>query len=388
MGEARLHRAEAAHRPAGRVVRVDDVGVDGRVRHGVRADGEAGGVRAHRGRGRGVGPAVEHDPGLDVDQLPLAGGAVLVRHPGRVAVDVPEERLLPAVQHLHGPAGVQGQHADVDLQRDVLAGSEGSADAREREPHLVLGQVEAGRHLLAVDVQPLGRDVQVDAAVLGRDRHARLRPQEGLVLHADLVVGGDDDVGRRLLVAVADGDVAQQVAPLVQLRGVGKHGLLGVHDGLEHLVGDLDQGRRPARRLGVVGGHDGHRLALVAHPVDGHHRLVRELQAVGLPARHVGVGQDRVHPAERQRRPHVQRDDAGVRVRAAQRRAPQHPLGPQVRRVGELALHLERAVGPADALADAARDRVGRRPGLGPGGERAHAARPLAARRTASRIFS
>ncbi len=67
--------------------------------------------------------------------------------------------------------------------------------------------------------------------------------------------------------------------------------------------------------------------------------------------------------------------DAGARVRAAQRRAPQHVLGPQVRRVRELPLHLERAVRPQDALADAAvrgRCRSLERRDLG----RAHAATP------------
>ena len=43
----------------------------------------------------------------------------------------------------------------------------------------------------------------------------------------------------------------------------------------------------------------------------------------------------------------VDRDDAGVRVRAAERVAPEHPRRVEVARVRELALHLRRAVRPA-----------------------------------------
>ena len=75
-----------------------------------------------------------------------------------------------------------------DLHRDVLAPAERAADAGEREAHLLDRQVEAGRDLVAVDVQPLRRDPEVDAAVLGRHREPGLRPEERLVLHPDLVL--------------------------------------------------------------------------------------------------------------------------------------------------------------------------------------------------------
>ena len=126
-------------------------------------------------------------------------------------VDVPEERLLAPVDHLHRPAGVQREQARVGLHRDVLAPAERAADAGEREAHLLHRQVQAGRDLVAVDVQPLRRDPQVDAAVLGRHREPGLRPEERLVLHPDLVLAADHDVGLARLLAVRDVDVAQQV---------------------------------------------------------------------------------------------------------------------------------------------------------------------------------
>ena len=107
---------------------------------------------------------------------------------GRVPVDVAEEALVPAVLHLDGPTGAQRQEAGVDLEADVLAGAERPADAAEGEAHLVLGQAEAGGDLLAVLVQPLRGDEQLDArAARVGQRQRRLEAEEGLVLHPDLV---------------------------------------------------------------------------------------------------------------------------------------------------------------------------------------------------------
>jgi hypothetical protein len=126
--------------------------------------------------------------------------------------------------------------------------------------------------------------------------------------------------------------VPNHVSVRVQRRQVWiGDGPLGVGHRFEHLIFDGDAFRRPARGLRVVCRHDGHRLALVPHDVDREHRLVRVLEPEGIAAGHVGLGQHGVHAGHRQRRPHVDRPDPRVRVRAAQRRAPQHVLGPQVR---------------------------------------------------------
>ena len=285
---------------------------------------------------------------------------MLVAQLRRVAVDVPEERLLAPVDHLHRPAGVQREHAGVGLHRDVLAPAERAADARQREAHLLHRQVEAGGDLVAVHVQPLGRDPEVDPAVLGRDRQAGLRPEEGLVLHPDLVLAADHDVGLAGLVAVRDVDVAQQVAGRMQRRRVGRERVLGVGQRLEHLVVDLDPVGGAARGLGMVGGDDRHRLALVADLGEREHGLVVMLEPVRLAPRHVLVRQHRVHAGDRERGAELDPADARAGVRRAQRRAPQHVLGPHVRRVGELALDLRDAVRAADGDADAVANRRGR----------------------------
>ena len=48
-------------------------------------------------------------------------------------------------------------------------------------------QAEAGSDLVAVDVEPLRGDVDVDAALAVGHREARLGAEEGLVLDADVV---------------------------------------------------------------------------------------------------------------------------------------------------------------------------------------------------------
>ena len=211
---------------------------------------------------------------------------------------------------------------------------------------------EARGDLIAVLVQPLRGDPQVDAARAVGHGEPRLRPEERLVLHADLVGALDDDVARRRGVAVGEADVADHVAVGMDRWRVG--GCLGVDQRGQHLVGDGDRVERPAGRVRVVGGYRGHRFAGEAHDVAGEHRLVGREQAVGAGSRHVVGGDDARHAGDRQRRPDVERGDAGVGVGRAQGAAPQHALGVQVGGEGEATLHLGGAVGADRAVADAA----------------------------------
>ena len=245
---------------------------------------------------------------------PVAGGVVPVAEPGRMAVDVAEEGLVAQVAHLHRPPGGQRQQAGVDLHAHVLAPAEGATDAAQVQAHVVGGEPEAGGDLVAVLVQPLGRHPQVDAAGAVGHGQARLGPEEGLVLHADLVGALDHHlaVGPGPDVAVGDHDPADDVALGVDRRGGG--GGVGVHQRRQHLVGDGDGLERPAGRVGVVGRHRGHGLADEAHDVTGEHGLVGRDQPVGGGAGHVVGGDDAGHAGDGQRRPDVDGRDAGVRV--------------------------------------------------------------------------
>ena len=112
--------------------------------------------------------------------------------------------------------------------------------------------------------------------------------------------------------------------------------------------------------LGMVGGDQGDRLALVADVLPGQDGLVGDLQTVGLAPGDVVGGEHGQDPGHEQGLGGLDGADPGPGVGAADGGAPEHPLGPQVRGVGELALHLERAVGPPGALADPPGDRVPR----------------------------
>ena len=75
----------------------------------------------------------------------------------------------------------------MDLHRQVLAAAERAADAGEVDAHLLGLEVETRRHLVAVDMEPLRRDVEVDAAFAVGDGEPRLGAEERLVLDPDLV---------------------------------------------------------------------------------------------------------------------------------------------------------------------------------------------------------
>ena len=277
-GEARLHGAEAAHRATRRVVRVHRRRLDQRVVDAIRADRERCGVRRDGGRARRVGAAVEQDPHPHVDEAPVARGAVLAPHPRGVPVDMADERLLAVVDDLHRPARVEREQSAVQLHREVLAPAERAADPREVDPHLLGREPEAGRHLVAVDVQPLRGDVDVDTTFAVRDGQTGLGAEEGLVLDADVVDAGDGHVSLGVGIAVADHEVPDDVRarvvaiPVPHRRPVGMErlrlgGALHLGDHRQLLVDDADRLGRPPRLLGMLGRNERDRLAVVADAV-------------------------------------------------------------------------------------------------------------------------
>ena len=256
----------------------------------------------------------------------------------------------------------------MDLQADVFPGAEGAADAAEDEPDPLLVEAEAGRDLLAVLVQPLRRHVQFDAGAIGvGDGDGGLEPEEGLVLHPDLVRALDDDVAGDRRVATPDALRPQNVAVGMDRRMRPVDGGLGVEQRFEHLVRDLDGGEGATTRLGMVGGHGGDRLADVTHDVGHEHGLVGGDQPVRRGARDV-VGRDHGGDAvDLPRLRHVDGDDPGVGVGRPQGHAPPGAVDRHVRGEAERALGLDDAVGADRRVADAAGERA-----PGDGGGRAH----------------
>jgi hypothetical protein len=121
-----------------------------------------------------------------------------------MAVDVADEGLLAVVDDFHGAVRVQGEQRAVDLHRQVLPPTERAAHTREVDSHLLRLQVQARRNLVAVDMQPLRRDVDVHAALAVRHREPRLGPEERLVLDPDLVDTGDRHIALGVGIAVPD----------------------------------------------------------------------------------------------------------------------------------------------------------------------------------------
>ena len=159
---------------------------------------------------------------------------------------------------------------------------------------------------------------------------------------------------RRGRVPVPDAHVAHQVPPGVDEAVIAAEGGLGVDDRRQLLVLHDDLVERTTGDLRVVGGDDRDGLALVPHLVEGEHRLIGHLHAVGLLAWDVVVGEHGGDAGHGQRAGGVEADDASPRVRAAQRGAPQGPAQVQIGRVGEVAGDLERAVGSGRRVTDTA----------------------------------
>ena len=196
--------------------------------------------------------------------FPVARRTVLAPDACRMTVHVPRERLLAVVDDLHRAVRVQREHRAVHLHREVLAAAERAADTAEMDPHLLEREPEAGRDLRPVDVQPLRRDVDVDAAFAVGNGEAGLRAEERLILDADVVHALDRDVRRRVGVAVADHHVPHDVRPFVLAVTVTARRLLGmevgqlgralhVGDRIEGLVLDDDPLGGTACLLGMLG---------------------------------------------------------------------------------------------------------------------------------------
>ncbi len=269
-------------------------------------------------------------------------------------MNVAEERLRTGIDDLHRPTGAHREQASMDVKAYVLARAECAADAAERQSHQFGWQPEAFGNLVAIIVQPLGRDDEIHTAVTRRGREPRLGPHESLILHPDLVVALDHDRSVRVDVAAPDDEVAEHVA-VGMYRALHRLAQLRVDERHEHLAVDDDRCARAARGLGVIGGDDRDRFTGVADDVGREHGLVAMFEPVAVD-RHVAGGQYGVDAVDQQRGTGVDPPDTCGRMGRAQRLAPQHAFGPEVAGKRELAAHLRDTVGPDRALPDPARD--------------------------------
>ena len=258
---------------------------------------------------------------------------------------------------LDRPAELAGDDQREDLLGvDVELGAEAAAHVGGHDAQLVLGDARGEREHHAQHVGDLGGGVQGELVGRRDRRHddgARLhrRRQQTLLAepardHDRVVTGGRDG-----LVEVRPGtrEVEQEalVGALVAVhqRRTLLEGLLHVHDRRELFVLDRDGLEGVGRGVAVAGDDDGDTVADVAHLIDCQRGVYRRDHVGGDRPRtrhggahHVGevlaaVGGD--HTGHVQRGRHVNRDDLGVRHRAAQHGHVQQPRqGNVVRPVG------------------------------------------------------
>ncbi len=303
-----------------------------------------------------------------------------------MAVHVTQEALGAAVGDPHRSTQPEREQTRVHLQADVLAGAERPADAGEHEPHRVDRQVEARSDLPPVLMEPLRRDMQLDASATGiRHSERRFQPEECLILHPDLVGPLDDDVTGEVEVAGDDALVTDQIAIGMNRCMAPVDRRLGIEQWFQELPLDDDRLERPPARLGMVGGNRGDRFTHVSNDVGSEHRLVLADEAVGELARDVGGRDHGLDAVDLPGSADIDRTDPGVRVRRTQGGAPQATVGREVGGEFEAPLHLGGSVGTRRRRPDRART-CRRTDGRGVGDRHCARLRSTATRWTASMI--
>ena len=178
--------------------------------------------------------------------------------------------------------------------------------------------------------QLAGDRVEVGDRAAGFQRR-RVRARVDQVRADHHVGGGEDRVGGRLVARAPVEDVVAVRQVLPDHRRARFEGGRRVGQGRQRLVVDRDQLQRIPGRVPVRGHHEGDLLALETHLVGGQHGLhVTEQRGHPrqVPFGQISAGQHRGHGRVGAGRAGVDRDDPGVRERAAQDRAVQH-AGPR-----------------------------------------------------------
>ena len=315
---------------------------------------------------RGVGAGVEARRHLAGEQPALGIAAELGGDARGMALGRGRHAFRPRVDQGDRPSELPRRHRHQRLDREVELAAEAAAAGRRHDAHGLGPEPHDDRHLVAVHVGRLGRDMDFDAiadplgpAGLGLDIGVL---DEGGLEHAL----GHRGAGRKGFgrLAAPDPALQQEIARLVGLH----QGRIGRHRGIE---ADDRRLRRPGDRHFLVAdrqhdvaladqGDDG--LAAIAHLAVGQHRLVLD---VGIDAetvrRHVGRRQHRGEaPAQRLE---IAQREARPRMRRAHDADPQRIGGNAVGAELLAARELGRAVDPRQARTDgsAGRRRGGQR---------------------------
>ena len=253
------------------------------------------------------------------------------------------ELLLARELHLHGTPRGHGQRAADILQQHLLLAAKAAADTRLDHVHAAHWNLQDHRDLPPAMVRHLraGADHQTPIRIQPADRDVRF--QHAMLLPAGAELALDDKVRfEEPLVHISNlaqnvaRDVARGVVDLggvrliVNYRRARRHRLLHVEHGGEYFPLHFDQPDRLFGQRAALRRHRRHAISYEAH------LGIQQVGIVGrglrpcLPrggvrhARHVFVGEHRVHARQRLRLARIDAFDARMRVRARHDLAPEH----------------------------------------------------------------
>ena len=276
-----------------------------------------------------------------------------------MALRVQAHGLFAIEDQLHRPARDAREERRLGLDRHVLLAPEGPAARHELHVDVLLRHAEEARDLPAVVEDALALGVEAETAVRQRLCEGGLRLQEEVLDPLRAPRAGHDVRARgqgRRRIAPADDRAREEVRVLrVDLGGVGGERRVGIEEGRQGLVLDLDQRRRRARRAHIVGRHRGEDVADAAHLLALRHEAgpVGVQEAVPPLAGHVGRRDDGAHSGERRGFRRVDAHHPGPRVRGEDERAVQEALALHVGHVGLLAEGLAESAVAGERLPDA-----------------------------------
>ncbi len=337
-GEHHLAEAVAAEGARRDVVRVHRVGVDLLVQGAVDRHGLADAVEHH-------GRAVVAVRARVRDHAQLEGGEGAVAARARLQMDgegVPGggavELLGARVVQFHRAAQPEHRQRDDVLDQHLLFAAEAAADPACHHPDLLQRQVVQRAQGAAREERGLRAGPHGEAAVLVEPGDGSVRLQTGVLpaLGAEGVLVDDVGLGEAGLdvadlavrlahhIVLGAGDPVDLRVLVVDHGRAGPHGLLGVEDGGQHLVGHLDPAAALFGRPLAVGDYGRDALAHVPDGVVEDAGVVRVLVGVlvacrgEVPFRGVVVGEHGLDAGDAQSGGGVDGDDAGVGVRGAQ----------------------------------------------------------------------
>jgi hypothetical protein len=106
-------------------------------------------------RRAGISASVEHKSSLDLYDPAVCICVVSHEDGCWVAMHMSEEAFFSAVLHLDRATSLESKQTTMNLQTDVFASTECSANATECESYFFRRQIKACRNLCEIFVQPL-----------------------------------------------------------------------------------------------------------------------------------------------------------------------------------------------------------------------------------------